>query len=283
MSESLPDNLFDAAYACLMCKTLSAKLTQTQQTAQFYLQADKLAALDFKQQQSSAAQAVIEIPMPGRPLQPPLVAPRDLVKRGLGTPEGRAALIHAITHIEFNAINLAWDAVFRFRDMPWEYYADWIRIADEEVQHFQLLATHLQSLGYQYGDFPAHNGLWEMAVETADEVMVRMALVPRVLEARGLDVTPGIMKKLYNIGDLRAVEILEVILTEEIGHVAAGTRWFRYACERQNLPPEATFAKLLKTRMKSRIKPPFHEQARREAGFTETEMSLLMQTGSSFG
>ena len=169
---------------------------------------------------------VTPISTPGRPERPALVSPRDLHRRSLHTPEGHAALIHSIAHIEFNAINLALDAVYRFRDMPTAYYDDWMQVAGEEAYHFQLVCAHLKSLDYDYGDFDAHNGLWEMAQKTADDPLVRMALVPRVLEARGLDVTPGISKKLADRGDKEAVAILEIIFQDEIGHVEIGTRWF---------------------------------------------------------
>ncbi|MEJ2654165.1 MAG: ferritin-like domain-containing protein [Acidihalobacter sp.] len=150
-------------------------------------------------------------------------------RRGLGTREGRAALVHAVAHIEFNAINLALDAVYRFRSLPRAYYDDWLRVADEEARHFMLLADRLTDFGMRYGDLPAHNGLWEMAVKTADDWLLRMALVPRVLEARGLDVTPGMIERLRQAGDMETVAALEVILREEVGHVAIGSRWFEEA------------------------------------------------------
>lgn len=216
---------------------------------------------------------------PGRPIRPNLVAPKKLHRRTLHTPEGHAALIHAIAHIEFNAINLALDAVYRFRDMPEAYYDDWLRVADEEAYHFQLVRAHLNSLGYEYGDFDAHNGLWEMAQKTADDPLIRMALVPRVLEARGLDVTPGIMKKLSNHGDQAAVAILEIILRDEIGHVEIGTRWFHYLCAERNMEPDATFRGLFETYMgdagKGRAAGPLHRDARLTAGFSENELAFL--------
>jgi uncharacterized ferritin-like protein (DUF455 family) len=201
----------------------------------------------------------------------------------LHTPEGHAALIHSIAHIEFNAINLALDAVYRFRDMPDAYYDDWLRVADEEAYHFQLMRDHLRSLGYDYGDFDAHNGLWEMAVKTAHDPLVRMALVPRVLEARGLDVTPGIMKKLADRGDEAAVAILEIIFRDEVGHVEIGSRWFRYLCEQRNVEPEATFRGLFEEYMgapvKGRAKSGLHRDARLAAGFSENELDYLEGTG----
>jgi uncharacterized ferritin-like protein (DUF455 family) len=216
---------------------------------------------------------------PGRPVRPRLVAPRELPHRKLTSSQGHAALIHAICHIEFNAINLALDAVYRFRELPADFYSDWLRVAEEEAYHFGLLRDHLRTHGYDYGDFDAHNGLWEMAVDTAHDAMIRMALVPRVLEARGLDVTPGIMHKLADIGDQQAVAILEIIQRDEVGHVEIGTRWFRYLCEQRELEPELTFRDLLDRYMKGKIKGPLDREARRQAGFSEAELNYLEGTG----
>lgn len=212
---------------------------------------------------------------PGRPARPLLVAPRELVQRRLSTAEGRAALIHSITHIEFNAINLALDAVYRFRGLPADYYADWLQVAAEEARHFEMLRTRLRALGHDYGDFPAHNGLWEMAEDTAHDHLVRMALVPRVLEARGLDVTPGMLERLQAAGDERTVAILEVILREEIGHVAIGSRWFKYACSQRGLDPEPTFRELLGRYLRGRLRGPFNIDARLAAGFSAAEIAAL--------
>ena len=214
---------------------------------------------------------------PGRPPRPLLVAPRALERRRLGTPEGRAALIHSLTHIEFNAINLALDAVYRFRHQPEEFYRDWIRIADEESTHFLLLRNHLRGLGYDYGDFPSHDGLWEMARKTAHDVLARMALVPRCLEARGLDVTPGIRDKLNHCGDRAAASILDVILRDEIGHVTIGDRWFRYYCHQRRLDPEPVFLELLDTYFVGELKGPFNLAARYQAGFSHSELHYLEQ------
>ncbi len=220
-------------------------------------------------------QAPLPIGEPGRPERPELVAPRQLRSRKLTSPEGRAVLVHALAHIEFNAINLALDAVYRFRDMPDAFYGDWLQVADEEAYHFGLLRERLRTLGHEYGDFPAHNGLWEMACRTADDVMVRMALVPRVLEARGLDVTPDMIRRLEEAGDSATVAILHVIFRDEIGHVEIGSRWFRYCCQLRDLDPGETFRGLLEQHMRGRIKGPFAEEARRLAGFDTDEMALL--------
>lgn len=224
---------------------------------------------------------VVPLPAPGRPARPELVSPRAVARRHVATVEGRAALIHSLAHIEFNAINLALDAVYRFRDLPREYYGDWLKVAAEEAYHFSLLRTHLQTLGYDYGSFAAHNGLWEMAVKTAHDPLVRMALVPRVLEARGLDVTPGIMRKLAHAGDDRAAEILAIIHRDEIGHVRIGNRWYGYLCAQRGLEPVATFRKLLEEYGTLRLRLPFDGDARREAGFSEREMALLEELASN--
>jgi len=195
----------------------------------------------------------------------------------LGSAAGRAALVHAVAHIEFNAINLALDAVYRFRGMPPAYYEDWLSVAADEVRHFQLLRERLRALGKAYGDFPAHNGLWEMAEKTADSCLVRMALVPRVLEARGLDVTPGMIQRLQSVQDDQTAAALEVILDEEVRHVGIGTHWFRYCCAQQGLEPVTTFLKLLKSRYGGAPRGPFNLEARYAAGVSCEEMAALAE------
>jgi uncharacterized ferritin-like protein (DUF455 family) len=219
------------------------------------------------------------IEIPGRPDNPKLVAPRKLKKRSVHTKQGHAALIHALCHIEFNAINLGLDAVYRFHGLPDDYYSDWLQVAKEEALHFSLLNDYLLELGFHYGDFPAHNGLWEMALTTDHDVLVRMALVPRVMEARGLDVTPGIIGKFRQVGDLRAIAILDIIQRDEVGHVEIGSRWFRYFCQQRHLMPLDTFKKLLRQYMKGQIRGPFEYQARKCAGFSEDELAYLEQAG----
>ncbi len=222
------------------------------------------------------------IESPGRPARPLLVYPQDVPRRSLSTPEGHAAMIHAITHIEFNAINLAWDAVYRFRALPRAYIDDWIKVADEEAYHFQLLRKRLNDIGYDYGDFPAHNGLWDMACQTAHDPLERMALVPRVLEARGLDATPKIVRRLRAIGDFETVDLLEnVILRDEIGHVDIGSRWFRYLCAERGLDSRTVFIDLIKRYLKGALRGPFNQTARRLAGFDQEEMTQLEQLAQS--
>jgi uncharacterized ferritin-like protein (DUF455 family) len=212
---------------------------------------------------------------PGRPALPHLVSPRELPQRGLGTSDGRAALVHAVAHIEFNAINLAWDAVYRFRGMPAEFYRDWIGVAADEARHFTLLQSRLAELGHVYGDFDAHDGLWEMAVKTADSCLQRMALVPRVLEARGLDVTPNMIERLRSVGDQSTVAILELILREEVAHVAAGSHWFAWCCEREGLDADRAFAELIARHVRGAVKGPFNTAARLAAGFSAAELARM--------
>lgn len=216
--------------------------------------------------------------VPGRPGRPLRVGARDVPTRSPFTEEGRAALVHAICHIEFNAINLALDAFWRFDGMPAAYYHDWLRVADEEALHFTLIHGHLQAMGWRYGDFPGHDGLWTMCEKTAGDVVARMALVPRTLEARGLDATPQIQRKLRQVGTpdaLAAVAILDVILREEIGHVAIGNHWYRYTCEQAGRDPVGHYAELVRRYEAPRLKPPFNAAARRAAGFSDAEMEWL--------
>jgi uncharacterized ferritin-like protein (DUF455 family) len=213
--------------------------------------------------------------LPGRPARPRLVEHLALARRSAFTTAGRAALLHAIAHIEFNAINLALDAVWRFPGLPAAYYRDWIRVAGEEARHFGLLVAHLESLGCRYGDHDAHDGLWTMTERTRHDVVARMALVPRTLEARGLDATPPLQDKLRRAGDHRAVEILELILRDEVGHVAIGNHWYRWLCERDGLDPEAHYERLAARHGAPRPRPPLNLEARRAAGFTEPELERL--------
>ncbi len=229
-----------------------------------------------------AADPALDLPepagLPGRPERPRLVQPKDVPTRSPFTREGRAALLHAIAHIEFNAINLALDACWRFPGFPAAFYADWFRVAAEEALHFTLLRGHLRTLGADYGDFDAHDGLWLMTARTAHDPVARLALVPRTLEARGLDATPPLQAKLARAGDARAVEILDVILRDEIGHVEIGNRWYRYACERAGLDPEALYPTLVERYAAPRLRPPYNEAARRAAGFSQAEIDWLTRS-----
>ena len=211
----------------------------------------------------------------GYPTKLKLVAPRKLKHRGIQTQEGRNVLMHAVAHIEFNAINLALDAAYRFRNQPLEYYQDWIQIAADEARHFNLIRDYLNNNGCDYGDMPAHNGLWDMALNTQHDVVARMALVPRVLEARGLDVTPGMINRLNSAGDQAAVDILEVIYQDEIGHVKTGSKWFFYQCDLRELEPRSTFKTLVGKHLHGELKGPFNLAARLQAGFDEIEIQQL--------
>jgi uncharacterized ferritin-like protein (DUF455 family) len=232
---------------------------------------------------SIATEALFEVPtgLPGCPARPELHLHLDIPRRSPFKPEGLAALLHAVTHIEFNAINLALDAAWRFAGMPPAYYLDWVQVAAEEAQHFSLLQAQLESMGYSYGDFPAHTGLWDMTRKTEGDVLARMALVPRTLEARGLDATPPMQAKLRKVGTpdaLRAVAILDIILRDEIGHVAIGNHWYRVLCAQRGLEPLATYARLAQQYGAPRLKGPLNLAARREAGFDEAELALLSST-----
>jgi len=213
--------------------------------------------------------------LPGRTNRPVLVHASAVKTRSPFTVEGRAALLHAVAHIELNAINLALDAVWRFAGMPPAYYRDWLCVASEEAHHFSLLTEHLATLGHAYGDFPAHDGLWAMTERTAGDITARMALVPRTLEARGLDATPPMQARLHKAGDHRAVAILDVILRDEVGHVAIGNRWYRWLCAREGLDPVAHYA-VLAARFGAPVpRPPFNTAARLAAGFTDEEIRAL--------
>ena len=225
---------------------------------------------------------------PGVPEKPLLLEPLKVEKRSPFTPAGHAALMHSICHIEFNAVNLALDAIWRFPGMPQQYYLDWAKVAKEEAYHFSLLQNHLKSIAYddskrhdryyEYGDFPAHTGLWSMCEKTKDDIVARMALVPRTLEARGLDATPLIQAKLRKVNTpfaKEAVAILDIILRDEIGHVAIGNHWYRWLCRRDGLDPLAHYATLHNRHAAPKLRAPFNLEARLKAGFTSQEIEYL--------
>ena len=236
-------------------------------------------------------------PLPGRPDRPELIDPARVPTRSPFTLEGRAALLHAICHIEFNAINLALDAVWRFAGMPEPFYRDWLRVAAEEAYHFTLLHDHLKTLAdpqgkvYRYGDFPAHDGLWAMCEKTAHDITARMALVPRTLEARGLDATPLIQAKLRKVGAPNAkgvsqasdalvlCDLLDIILRDEVGHVAIGNHWYNWLCGQHALDPMAHYRTLVTRHQAPRLKPPFNDAARKRAGFSDAELAYLLTAG----
>ncbi len=213
--------------------------------------------------------------LPGRPEHPELVPPAQVRHRSMATVEGRAALLHALAHIEFNAVNLALDILWRFAGMPDAFYHDWLRVAREEAYHFDLLRQRLAALGYAYGDFPAHNGLWDMAERTRGDLLARLALVPRTLEARGLDASPMIRNKLAGAGDAPSAAIVDIILRDEIGHVAIGNHWFKHLCAQSGLEPVACYTDLARRYDAPRLRGPFNLEARRAAGFDDAELAAL--------
>ncbi len=260
------NSLFDAAFDCLVLNEPHEKIRAVRDLNALWL-SDKL--------NLSSCIAGKRIAIPGRPELPKLVDPREVPKRGFNSEIARVKLVHAITHIEFNAINLALDAVYRFRDMPAQYYTDWLNIAVEEALHFSLLEEYLHSKQSFYGAYDSHDGLWEMAVKTDHDVMVRMALVPRVLEARGLDVTPAMIVKLQKVGDLTLVDILNIIQRDEIGHVARGSHWFNELCRQRAISPNETFHQLLDEFMAESRFDSMNEEARLKAGFSKKELHEL--------
>lgn len=215
--------------------------------------------------------------IPGRPQEPVIVPPQQVKQRGLSTLEGRATLLHALAHIEFNAINLALDIIWRYADMPNTFYGDWLCVAYEEVLHFELLTQRLHAMGYAYGDFPAHDGLWDVAERTKDNLVARLALVPRTLEARGLDACPVVRAKLAHAGDQAAAAVLDIILRDEIGHVALGNKWYRWLCLQKDLDALAIYPSLAVQYSAPRLRGPFNMPARQAAGFYPEELMYLEQ------
>ncbi|MEP2530995.1 ferritin-like domain-containing protein [Shimia sp.] len=205
---------------------------------------------------------------PARPAQPELLDPRDVPRRRPGSPQGRIALLHAVAHIELNAVDLHWDIIARFTDteMPLGFYDDWVKSADEESRHFNMMCDCLEAHGSHYGALPAHAGMWRAAEDTSDDLLGRLAVVPMVLEARGLDVTPGMIRVFENAKDAQTIEALKVIYAEEVGHVAYGSKWFNFLCGRHALDPKQQFHDLVKRYFHGPLKPPFNEEKRADAG-----------------
>lgn len=264
----MPETLYGRTYTALMTADPAAKAAQVAALVADW-QAGRLPAGNGRDAPALA------VPDAGRPMRPELLPHTDLPRRKPTTPEGHAALLHAIAHIEFNAINLALDCVYRFRSLPDEFYAGWLQVAAEEADHFARVCTRLAALGHAYGDFPAHRGLWDMAVKTAEDPLARMALVPRVLEARGLDATPPIVAALRRIGDADSIAVLDIILRDEVGHVALGDRWFRHLCAERGLEPEPTYLALMADFDAPWPPGPLNVEARRRAGFSAAEIARL--------
>lgn len=275
-------------FACSLAALLEANpVKKAQDTIDLYtawqtLDEQERANVCEENNAQRSSPAVQSLAAPGRPEKPLLVDPRTLPKRGLGSVEGRAGLLHSLAHIEFNAINLALDAVYRFRAMPEDYVEDWLRVAGDEGQHFLLVINRLKTLDVNYGDLDAHDGLWDMARRTEHDVLVRMALVPRILEARGLDVAPPMIRRLKLNNDEESAAILERIYTDEITHVAVGNRWFRHVCEERQLDGCVVFKDLLKGPNSGYLKSPFNDEARFEAGFSEEEMVVIREMETEY-
>jgi len=261
------NNIFDLAADCLFVESVDAKLATTDAACKL-LHENQLKFCTHTKPKS--------IDLTVFPSQPSLVEPRSLPRRGLATEKGRAALLHSIAHIEFYAIHLAWDIIYRFRDQPEEFYRDWLKVAGEEALHFKMIRQRLHDFDIDYGEFAAHKGLWDIAVLTSDDLLARLALVPRTMEARGLDVTPGMIEKLKQVNDSTSVRVLERILRDEIGHVAIGSRWFRSICSAQGLNADETYISYVKALFNGKIRMPINFDLRKQAGFSETELQSLL-------
>ncbi len=266
------NSLYQQAKHCFLTTDPEIKINQSIEAA------DKWQSDQLKWDKDEPVELLNE---PGRMDKPEVVMPKDLGRRKLGSEKGRAALIHSLAHIELTAVNLAWDSVYRYRDMPKEYYNDWVQCAKEEATHFKMLRARLQEMGFDYGSFPVHNELWKMAVETADDLKDRMAIVQRVFEARALDVVPGTIKRFESIGDGAMVKALIIICNEEVGHVSSGTRWFHYRCQQLKLDPDEHFKTLLKKYMKAPPRGPFNELIRLQAGFSQHELDFLNKNSAN--
>jgi len=260
------------AEACLFQPAIEAKLEATR-------------AAELALASGALVPAAVTDPRPAARVQfpecPALVEPRHLPRRSLTSPAGRVAFLHAVAHIEFTAILLAWDMAYRFAGLPEAFTRDWVGVACEEARHFEAVRSRLRQLGADYGELPAHRGLWELAEQTAGDVLHRLAMVPRFMEARGLDVTPGMIDKLQAVGDAESVAVLELILREEVGHVALGSRWFDYVARQRGLEPEAAYFQLIARYLHGDVRGPFNRTARLQAGFSESELQRLETLGAA--
>lgn len=259
------DNIFLLAYECLSEEKLEKKLALSKESSSKILY-DNVRIDKFN----------VDRIIPGRPKKPVLVNPANLPRRNIKTIEGKAAMLHSFAHIEFNAINLAWDLICRFQNMPQAFYSDWARVAAEETRHFILLQGRLQEMGYTYGDFPAHDGLWQIAEDTKHDILLRLGIVPRILEARGLDVTPDLINRFHEIKDKQTISILEIILKEEICHVQIGSKWFKYVCKKNNYDSEIMFKKIYDEFMPANKTKKINRQARLLAGFSQSELDHII-------
>ncbi|MCW8929519.1 MAG: ferritin-like domain-containing protein [Gammaproteobacteria bacterium] len=271
-------NLYDEAKKCFLTVDPDEKLALSLEIVGAW----DSGQLEWKEGDSLQHEPPLQLNQPGRQDKPVLVEVSKVKNRGFKSVQQRASLIHALVHIEMTAVNLSWDSVYRYRHMPKEYYDDWVQTAKEESQHFFMLRQSLRDMGYDYGDFPAHNELWQMAVNTADDLMARMAIVHRVLEARALDVVPFSVDKFRNLGDSKTADSLVVIANDEIGHVNSGSRWFRYQCEKEQVDPDKMFFTLIQKYLKSTPKGPFNREARLKAGFSLAEMQELERLDAEY-
>lgn len=261
MTTSKIKSLAKGAYDALIACELEEKIKHTNEMAKSWKEGSL----------SLSSSILLQAPdRPGRPIKPELIPPFQVRKRPLTSAKGRLALIHAIAHIELNAIDLALDIIVRFANerMPRSFYDGWVMVAEEEAKHFTLLRNRLKDLGADYGDLPAHDGLWEAASETGHDIHARLAVVPLVLEARGLDVTPPMVAKLRSAGDHETADIFNIIYEDEKGHVAVGAKWFRFLCNKQGLEPAATFNLLVRKHFRGHLKGPFNNRARCASGLT---------------
>ncbi|MEM7193722.1 MAG: ferritin-like domain-containing protein [Pseudomonadota bacterium] len=263
-------SVFDRASAGLMSRSLAEKSDSLKEIRTLLETVDDDCVLA-----SCSDEQVLTIDYPGLPANVSLVHPSKLKRRGLGSNDGRACFLHAVAHIEFNAINLALDAIYRFRGLPARFYRDWLSVALDECRHHEMLVRRMGELGFSYGDFVAHNGLWDAAMSSAYSLKVRMAIVPCVFEARGLDVTPGMIRRLQSVGDRESAAILQQILDEEIGHVAIGNRWFEFACTAEGLDPDIELARTISQHMPTRRHGEMNTEARLEAGFSAAQLRSL--------
>lgn len=260
-------NLFELAEAFFLQVDIDEKLALTHQAWHACITGE----LTF-----TADRPVLPIDQVIFPERPELLAPRRMPRRKLTTADGVAAFFHAIAHVEFVAIYLAWDILYRFRGLPEQFYQDWLRVADEEAQHFSLIRTHLRAMRVEYGDLPAHSGLWDHARDTADDLLGRLAMVPRCMEARGLDVTPALIEKFRILGDDASMAILERILTDEVGHVELGSYWFKFVCRQRGFEAEAKYRALIdQYYVGGKPKGPFNRELRKTAGFSDAELDWL--------
>jgi uncharacterized ferritin-like protein (DUF455 family) len=265
-------DFYALAEACLYAPGIEDKLAATDRAAAALERGD----LTFEPTEPPRPAAAVRFPE-----HPRLVEPRDLPRRGLHTDAGKAAFLHALAHIEFTAIHLAWDIGYRFREPPDPFRRDWLGVAVEEAKHFRALNLRLADFGAAYGDCPAHRGLWDLSEATAADLLARLALVPRFMEARGLDVSPGMIAKLDALGDAASADILRMILREEVGHVALGSRWFRQICGQRGLEPEDAYFELVGCYVRGAVRGPFNREARLAAGFGESELARLEQMDGS--